>query len=190
MSIIVRCVGLLLLLCPLGNLRAQARSLPTAFDMQVGLGRGLGGSPVPARGMLSGSLVLSKPVRALSQGALLVAASASADLLLSLTDCLNDVAGPPLGCREYPSHVSIGALGGWARRDDQGSGLRLLAGPGYFSTSDSRSGLGAIARIDGAERMTARLSFVFWAQGAVPPAARGERLTVVSGGIGVRVHGR
>jgi hypothetical protein len=180
---------LLLLLLPLGPLTAQSQTLSPAIDVSLGLGRGYGGPGVPDRGMVSGSALLSKPVRALARGALVVAANASASLLWSTTDCLTDLAAGPSGCRDFPSHASVDVLGGWVMRAHQGSGVRLLAGPGYFTTSDSRSGIGMTARLDGAARMTPRLSFVFWTQAQIPPATRGERLTVASAGIGVRVHG-
>ncbi|WP_373057893.1 hypothetical protein [Gemmatimonas sp.] len=181
MSLTNRCIVLLLLLCPVRELGAQSRTRTPAMDVGLGLGRGVGGPDVLGRGMLSGSIVLSKPVRALSRGVLVAAAHASANLLWQTHDCIN-------ACRVYPSDASLGALGGWAIREDQGSGVRLLAGPGYFITSESRSGIGLTARLDGAERMTARLSFVFWAQAQLPPAVRGERLAVTAVGIGVRVH--
>lgn len=190
MSIMYRLTVFLLLLFPLGALTAQPRALAPAIDVSVGLGRGTGGPDVPDRGMVSGSVLLSKPVKALTRGALVLAANASASLLWSATDCLADVATGPSACRDYPSHASVDVLGGWVMRDDQGSGMRVLAGPGYFTTSDSRSGIGVTTRLDGAERMTSRLSFVFWTQAQIPPAIRGERLMVASAGIGVRVHGR
>jgi hypothetical protein len=179
----------LLLLLPLTSLTAQSQTLSPALDVSLGLGRGYGGPRVPDRVMLSGSALLSLPVKTLARGALVVAANTSASVVVSTTDCLTDLAAGPRGCRDFPSHTSVDVLGGWVMRAHQGSGVRLLAGPGYFTTSDSRRGIGVTARLDGAQRMTSRLSFVFWTQAQRPPATPGERLTVVSAGIGVRVHG-
>jgi hypothetical protein len=189
MAITCRWTAFLLLTLPISTLTAQARTLSPALDVSVGAGRGFGGPDVPDRVMLSGSALLSMPVKTLARGALVVAANASASVVVSTTDCLTDLAAGPRGCRDFPSHTSVDVLGGWVMRDDQGSGVRLLAGPGYFTTSDARRGIGVTARLDGAQRMTSRLSLVFWTQAQRPPATPGERLTVVSAGIGVRVHG-
>jgi hypothetical protein len=182
-------LAVLLFLFPSGELKSQARTLAPAADISLGIGRGYGGPDVPDRGMMIGSALVSKPVRALTHGTLVVAANVSAALLVSMTDCLADVSAGPTACRDYPSHLSVDALAGWASRDDQGSGVRVLVGPGYYTTNDSRRGIGVTARLDGAERMTSRLSFVFWTQAQIPPSARGERRTVASAGIGLRVHG-
>ena len=179
-----RCVALLLLVSPLSAMTGQPRMSSPALDVSVGFGRGYGGPDVPDRGILSGAVLLATPARVLRHGALIIAAHASANLLWSTTYCAADFGT----CRDYPSHASLGVLGGWAQRDDQGSGVRVFAGPGYFTTSDSRNGIGLLARVDGAERLTARLSFVFWAQAHAPPGRRGERLTVGLAGVGMRVH--
>ena len=181
---------LLLLLHPIGAVRAQAipRTLTRAFDLSLGLGYGFGGPPLPHRGLIAAGVLASEPVRALRHGALVLGVDASLQLTTDLSSCLNEPAFEPKGCRDYPSHGALSVLGGWAQRDDQGSGVRLLAGPGYFRTSDYRNGLGLSARVDGAERVSSHLSFVFWTQGHLPPSRRGEWLSTLTGGIGLRMH--
>ena len=181
---------LLLLLNPIGAVRAQAlpRTLTRAFDLSLGLGYGFGGPALPHRALIAAGGLVSQPARPLRHGALVVGVNASLNLTTDLSSCLNEPAYEPQGCRDYPSHGSLSALGGWAQRDDQGSGVRLLAGPGYFRTSDYRNGLGFSARVDGAERVSSHLSFVFWAQGQMPPSRRGERLSTLTAGIGLRVR--
>ncbi len=186
MSIMLRCILLLWLVCPASALRAQPRALSTSFDISVGVGRGNGGPTVSDRGMLSGSLLLSTAVKALPTSVLVIAVSASADMLWSFTDCLQEP-GQLLGtCQTFPSHASLGVLAGWAMRDHQGSGVRLFAGPGYYTTN-SDGGLGLTARLDGAERLTSRLSFVFWTQAHLFPSVADARLTTTSAGIGLRL---
>lgn len=181
---------LLLLLCPLSDLRAQPalRRSTRALDMSLGLGYGVGGPPLPHRGLLAAGVLLSEPVRSLRRGTFVVAIDASLQLTSDFSDCVTALADLPSGCRDYPSHVAASLLGGWSQRDDQGSGLRIFAGPGYFRMSDDRAGLGVSTRVDGAERVSSRVSFVFWAEGRLPPSRRGERLTNLTAGIGLRVR--
>ncbi len=181
---------LLLLVGPVGDARAQSppRTLTRSLDVGLGLGYGFGGPPLPHRGLLAAGVLLSEPVRPLRRGALVLGVNASLNLTSDLSDCVTDLAVSPRGCRDYPSHVALSVLGGWARRDDQGSGVRLFLGPGYVRTSDDRNGLGLSARVDGAERMSSHLSFVFWAAGDLPPSRRSEHLTNLTAGIGLRVH--
>ena len=181
---------LLLLLGPTGDLRAQTppRTITRALDVGLGVGYGYGGPPLRHRGQFAAGVLLSEPIRALRHGALLFGVNGSLNLPSNLSDCVTDLGISPRGCRDYPGHVGLSVLGGWARRDDQGSGVRVFAGPGYFHTMDDRNGIGLTARVDGAERMSSRLSFVFWAQGHLPPSPRGERLSTLTAGIGLRVH--
>ncbi len=180
----------LLWLCRLGDLRAQAapRSPTRALDLSLGLGYGVGGPPLPHRGLLAAGVLVSEPVRSLHRGAFVLAIDASLQLTSDFSDCVPDLAASPRGCRDYPSHVAASLLGGWVQRDHQGSGLRLFAGPGYFRTSDDRAGLGMSTRVDGAERVSTHVSFVFWAEGRLPPSPRGERLSNLTAGIGLRVR--
>ncbi len=180
----------LLLLYPLADLSAQAalRTSTRALDLSLGLGYGVGGPTLPHRGLLAAGALLSEPVRPLRRGTFVLAIDASLHLTSDFSDCVTDLAVSPRGCRDYPSHVAASLLGGWAQRDDQGSGLRIFAGPGYFRMSDDRAGLGLSTRVDGAERLSSRVSFVFWAEGRLPPSRRGERLSNLTAGLGLRVR--
>lgn len=167
-------------------LGAQTSGRVPAVDFTVGGGFGFGGiNNVPSRAITSFGSSASFRVRNLSTGALVVAPTLSVDLILSTRYC---VTIPGVVCREFPSHVSFGALAGWALREDQSSGIRLLVGPAMVAGSEKNNGLGLMGRIDAAEPISRHLSFVFWTQGLVPPKTYNERILTLTGGIGLRVH--
>lgn len=179
--------GLLLLAAP-----AQAQDRPTAFavDLTFGGGRGEGGPPTTDRRVISLGLTAAVPVRTVARGAIVGALHGSINGSWSTTDCVADFTIPGSGCYQYPSDASLSLLAGWTLRDDQGSGLRVMLGPGVFNSSNSGLGAGLVARLDGAERLSARTSVVFWTQFHLPPSPSGERLAVLTLGLGFRAHGR
>ena len=179
--------GLLLLAAP-----AQAQDRPTAFavDLTFGGGRGEGGPPTTDRRVISLGLTAAVPVRTVARGAIVGALHGSLNGLWSTIACLADVTVPGGGCYQYPSDASLSLLAGWTLRDDQGSGLRVMLGPGVFNSSNSGLGASLVARLDGAERLSARTSVVFWTQLHMPPSPSGEHLSVLTLGLGFRAHGR
>lgn len=180
-------LGLLLLAAPI---HAQDRPTAIAVDFTAGGGRGLGGPRTTDRGFISLGLTAAVPIRTVTRGAIVGALHGSLNGLWSTTDCLADVTIPGSGCYQYPSDASLSLLAGWTLRDDQGSGLRVMLGPGAFNSSNSRLGAGLVARLDGAERLSTRTSVVFWTQLHLPPSPTGERLSVLTLGLGFRAHGR
>jgi len=178
-----RHVVLIVLLLPIAELRAQWRPSPRRIDIGLGVGYGSGGPPRTDRWLLSGALLLSRSVHDLPRGALVVAGNVSANLTWRTSDCVGGDFG---NCTGFPSDVSASLLAGWTTHTEQWSGVRLLAGPSFFSATNNRRGLGVTTRIDGARRLTSRIAFVVWAQGQVHPQLRGERLTIGTAGIGVR----
>jgi len=185
-----RSATVLILMLLSASANAQSRPTALAVDFTLGLGQGEGGPPTTDRGFISMGLTASVPVHTLARGTLVGALHGSLNGLWSSTDCLTDVTRPSPGCYEYPSDASLSLLGGWAHRDDQGSGVRVMLGPGVFNSSNTGLGAGLVARLDGAERLTARTSLVFWTQVHLPPSPSGSRLSVFSLGLGLRGHGR
>ena len=139
--------------------------------------------------MLVGSVLLSQPVRAVSRGALLVGAHASTNDVGSARDCvIPGLPDSPACPARYPSHVTFSVLGGWAQRADQGLGARLVAGPSYVRREFGPDGFGFLVRADGAKPLSESLSVVLWVEGQTGPQLDGNRLSAVSGGIGLRIR--
>lgn len=167
-------------------LGAQTSSRVPAIEFTVGGGFGLGGvNDVPSRAITSFGSSASFRVRNLSKGALVVAPSLSLDLLFDTNAC---IAIPGAFCPEFPSLASFGALAGWALRENQASGIRLLVGPALVAGSEENSGLGLMGRIDAAEPISKHLSVVFWTQSLIPPKVYNRRIFTATAGIGLRMH--
>jgi len=157
---------LIVLLLPIAELRAQWRPSPRRIDIGLGVGYGSGGPPRTDRWLLSGALLLSRSVHDLPRGALVVAGNVSANVMWRTSDGVG-------GGSFFPSDVSASLLAGWTTHSEQWSGVRLLAGPSFFTATNNRRGLGVTTRIDGARRLTSRIAFVVWAPGAgAPPTPR------------------
>lgn len=180
-----RCLALLMLLLPLAELVAQPRAAPPVIDIGFGLGRGLGGRDLASRTLLSGALMASRPVYDFDRSALVASANISGNVVWDRPKCV----GAQLAeCSVYPSDISVSALAGWAKRHDQLTSLRVLAGPTFFTATDSRRGFGITSRIDYARPVTSRISFVVWAQSQLQPVVGREHKTWQSAGVGERLH--
>ncbi|MBC8087717.1 MAG: hypothetical protein H7Z40_10665 [Phycisphaerae bacterium] len=92
--------------------------------------------------------------------------------------------------RDFPGFASYGLLGGVSLRANANTEARVLIGPAYmdYDSKEVIKHLGGLARADISLRMTAHFAFVMWAQGALPPLTRNERLAAVSAGFGLRIR--
>lgn len=186
MWIAVRCAIALLLLGVSTMLRAQPAPRSVAVDLGLGVGQGLGGASFPDRDIVAWNLTAALSVRPTGHGTLLAAVHASAYQLLSTSDCVVAVGNGPSTCATFPSYETVGLLGGWSQRADQGGGLRVLVGPAYVNATETRSGVGLVARLDATQRLSRHVGFVFFGEGVLPRITGGERLAVVVLGVGLR----
>lgn len=180
-----RCFALLLLVLPIREAHAQPRGAPPVIDIGFGAGRGLGGRDLASRNLLSMALLASRPVYELDQSALILAANLSGNMVWDTERCIQNYTSQ---CSAYPSDLSVSALGGWTKRMDQLSAVRVLAGPTFFTATDGRRGLGLTSRIDLARPVTSRISFVVWAQSQFQPQVGPGHRTALSAGVGERLH--
>jgi hypothetical protein len=179
---ITRCtLAFLLLVAPLVAPAAQTPTSGPRLDIGFGLGQGLGGSKRTDRTLLSGSVLLSKKLRELTSGALMIVGSGSVNILWRRSDCGRSLDG----CRSYPSDASLGVLVGWTRREDQWNSLRILAGPALMTSTDDWRGVGATTRVDYARQLNPVLSVVVWTQAQLQPRG-GDFRAPMSAGLGVR----
>jgi hypothetical protein len=179
-------IALLVALVAPTYVSAQASPPPLrlAVDIGAGLGRIANASATRGGGIASGTFVVSQPLRRLGTGALLAAVSGS----VAGVGPRSDVAIPCfVDCPVSMNYGVMTVLGGWALRSHQASHVRVFAGPAYFWSADS-DGVGFNLRVDAAEKLASHLSLTFWAHVLAPPAVRGDRLQLVAGGVGFRVH--
>lgn len=184
MSTLLRYLAFVLLL-PVAALSAQEETA-RRIDLGFGLGHGRGGPLYTTdRTLLSASILLSRSVREMRHGALVLAGNVSGNMVWRRSDC--DEAGAVFnGCSSFPSDASFGVLAGWTMRKDQWNSLRVLAGPSYFTASDTERGAGFTSRIDFARQISSRYAFVVWTQAQARPNVVGGSLFMATAGIGVR----
>ena len=165
---------------------APVLSAQTAVDLAIGLGRGLGGSDVRDRTLLTVDATLARTLRRLEHGAIPIALAAHGTPALDPGDC---VALPGAVCGGYPGLGSVAVLTGWSRHADFSRGPRLLAGPAMvWNDGDDSEGLGLMMRADFAESLGSHAAFVFGAQSVIAPKWRGERIATASVTVGVRLR--
>lgn len=175
-------LGLLLAL----GLCTPVLSAQTALDLSVGLGRGLGGSPVLNRTRMALDATVARSAVRLGGTAIPVAISAYATPLLGGSDC---VLLPGAVCGSYPALSSVALLSGWSHHSDFARGPRVLAGPALvWNDGDDSEGLGLMMRADFAESLGSHAAFVFGAQSVIAPKWRGERIATASVTVGVRLR--
>lgn len=169
-------------------LAMSALRLPaqTAFDLSIGVGRGMGGGAANDRTLLALDATLARTMRPLGSWAIPVALGAHATPSFGGTAC---IALPGAGCRQYPNLASVALLSGWSRHADFTRGPRLLAGPAIvWNDGTSSKGLGVMLRADFAESLGRHAALVFGAQSLIAPAWRGERMATASATVGVRLR--
>lgn len=158
-----------------------------AFDMSFGLVGALEKRDGVDRMGATGAFTLSRTAIKAGPGWLVGAAHASGVARAAGFGAVEGREG--LGNdRVTSSYAAIGALGGWTQRSDQTEGARLLVGPAYFVRAESSSGLGLIARFDGAKDTPEKISLTFFVEAQMPPAFLGEREVLAMFGVGLRLH--
>lgn len=92
------------------------------------------------------------------------------------------------GCLpNFPSGVSLGALGGMENRINRALAVGLYAGPAVFLLNHEPDRLGLQTRADITVPANQHAAFVVWGQFAYIPMGRGiERGLMPMGGIGIR----
>lgn len=166
--------------------RADAQSVSAlGVDVTIGGGRAASGT-YDARGGPALDAILSGRLRPASRGAIVAALSGGVQGPFGgADDCLINPAG---GCMpDAPFFSSIGALLGWESGQPRAASLRVLLGPGYYSSGEGQSG-GLQGRLDLGTPALGPLALVLSARGAVLPAFKGETLGLWSLGIGFRVR--
>lgn len=132
--------------------------------------------------------VLTVPVASTSAGTLFVGVTGTANGPMAVDDiCLS---GPGDSCLEdYPTFMSLGAVGGVQRRLSSALSSRLLAGPAYFQSVDGDDALGMQGRVDVAHSTgLPRVALVASLRGSLLPSFEGETLRFGVVGLGLRIQ--
>jgi hypothetical protein len=190
--VLVRASCLLLIVGGATNLQSQTRQ-SSVFDQGFGAGQRLGGEADLAGFSIFATTLLSRALRETSSGAFIGAINLTAYLTVQQEgDYVTVPLRPgfptdPQECIVNANSIVIAALGGWSNPADQKTGSRILGGPAYFRTACGGK-LGATVRLDGAQQLSKRTSYIFWLEGFLQPRSQGERRRVLAAGIGLRGH--
>jgi hypothetical protein len=168
------------------SLEGQQREMLTGVDATFGLARGLGGPRANERSMTSFGVTAAMPVFQNRHGLLMVGLHGSRNGHWQGYGCTLDT--PLEQCYGYPNDRFLSLMGGWAVTSGRLSTFRAMIGPSVVETSEARRGAGLVARLDAARNLDKQVSGVVWTQFHTLPSRNGAFLTVLSLGVGLRVH--
>ena len=169
-------------------LHAQEERLSTAFDLGLGAFSGHGGGDRATR---SGVAITSQVIFAtheLAHGALQGGMTGSSQHVFDNTDdCVLATGTSSGGCLpNFPNFNVIGAIGGWTAVGRSGV-FRALAGP-VLARAMRTTRPGFTGRVDVATPELGRTSLVAWGESTIVPNLGGQRYTLLSFGLGLRLQ--
>jgi len=157
-----------------------------SLQATLGVGTGRGG---PQAGSRSGPLadaLAAVSLHSASAGGFIAGVSGTVQGAVVRTDDLCVITPDGGGCRaDFPLFSSAAVLAGWESAD---AGVRILAGPAVFAPDDDGTVAGLTSRLDLAVAAARRVTPVFSLRASLLPSFRGDAITLLGAGIGLRVR--
>ena len=167
---------------------AQGDPDPIALDIGIGAMSGKGGGDILTRSGYAATAQVMFLLKPLGRGGLHLGFSASSARVVHPSDgCTMRVSNLTSGCLpDYPTFNVVSAMAAYSINARAGT-FRLLAGPA-FAHANRKSSLGLSTRADLATPPLGQLSLTAWGEMAFVPSLGGASYTILSLGLGIRVH--